>query len=133
MPLASQNLPKNSSTFGVDWFEYEAAQLTPEVIESLASYNLSQFDVNNASIFGFAQIDVAAAPNQKRTEAACKYMPGDAAWPSPLTWTLLDLLLGSNALITGSPAAAVCYASWPQYDQAQCDEITANWTDADWM
>lgn len=131
MPAAQQLVPVNSSASNIEFFPYEAAQLTPEVITTLSSYNLSSFNVTNADIFALGDASAATA-NRKRSEAVCKYLPGDREWPSSLTWALFDLFLGSGALIKSVPAAAVCYADWPQYDSAQCDAVTANWTDAVW-
>ncbi|KAF6799524.1 hypothetical protein CSOJ01_12452 [Colletotrichum sojae] len=116
---AVEEVAADTASSGIDYFGFEAAQLTADVIANLTSYNLT-----DASLFDFGSEDDAL---EKRAARSCKVFPGGRAWPSDLTWFLFDLLTG-GALIDGVPAAAPCYENWPQYDKAKCEEITSKWT-----
>lgn len=107
------------------YFGYETLQLTLDSLNNLKTYNESLAD-----LVGFG--NATGVGLEQRAARACKAMPVDDAWPSDLTWTLLDTLIG-GALIKGIPDAAVCYSDWPQYDAAKCEEVTASWTDAVWQ
>lgn len=113
----------STTDLDADYFGFEAAQLTSDVIANLTSLNLT-----DASIFDFAE---GSAASKKRSlctrNSLCKVLPGDKDWPSTIQWLLLDLLTG-GALVKGVPSAAVCYPDWPQYDAAKCADVTANWT-----
>ncbi|TDZ32126.1 FAD-linked oxidoreductase ZEB1 [Colletotrichum spinosum] len=104
---------------GIDYFTFEASQLTTNVIANLTSHNIS-----SASLFDFSEEDAVVS---KRAPRSCKAFPGDRSWPSALTWHLFDLLTGF-ALVDGVPSAAVCYKDWPQYNEAECEEVTAQWS-----
>ncbi|KAJ9149309.1 FAD linked oxidase [Pleurostoma richardsiae] len=118
---AVQTVDPSSSDLDADYFEFESAQLTPEVIANLTSLNLT-----DASVFDFADAE-AAARKRSSLSGKCRVLPGDKAWPSTILWVLLDLLTG-GALIKGVPSASVCYEDWPNYDAAKCAVVTANWT-----
>lgn len=111
---AVETVAADSTDLDVDYFLFESAQLTKEILTSL---NLSE-----VSLFGFSNTTAAT----KGSVATCKSLPGDAYWPSKTEWSFLDLLL-DGALIQSIPAAAVCYRDWPQYDAAKCASVTANW------
>lgn len=96
------------------------------MVASLAAYNASY-----GEFFGFGNY-TSAAQLQDRSSRQCKYMPGDAEWPSDADWTLLDQLVGGT-LIKGVPAAAVCYSDWAEYDEDKCAEVTENWSDGMWL
>ncbi|RDA92316.1 hypothetical protein CP533_3265 [Ophiocordyceps camponoti-saundersi (nom. inval.)] len=57
----------------------------------------------------------------------CKPGPGDAGWPSRVTWAALNRTL-DGALIRTVPLAAPCYKSWGVYDAEKCHSVTVNWT-----
>lgn len=112
-------VPADSADSGVSYFSFESAQLTDAVLANLTALNLTgiqNFDFGNASS--------AAA---KRTSAGCKVLPGDAAWPPNTIWTVFDLLLGGT-LVQAVPVAAPCYSNWPQYNAAECANITSEWS-----
>jgi hypothetical protein len=90
-------------------------QLTDAVLA-----NLTALQLTNISLFGFG------GPGTTST-GACKVFPGDANYPSPAAWSVLDLLTG-GALIKTVPIGAVCYANTAIYDAVQCQAILANWT-----
>ncbi|EON95608.1 putative fad binding domain protein [Phaeoacremonium minimum UCRPA7] len=113
----------STTDLDADYFGFEAAQLTTDVIANLTSLNLT-----DAAIFDFADGSEASKKRSLCTRnSLCKVLPGDKDWPSTIQWLLLDLLTG-GALEKGVPSAAVCYKDWPQYNAAQCADITANWT-----
>lgn len=116
---AAVEVPIDSAASGVDYFPFEARQLTDEVLANLTALNLT-----GASQFGFDNATAAAAVT--KGGGTCKAFPGHAEWPSAVEWLVLDLLLG-GALIKGVPVAAPCFSDWPQYDTAKCAEITADW------
>ncbi|KAK4184562.1 hypothetical protein QBC35DRAFT_505668 [Podospora australis] len=58
----------------------------------------------------------------------CRYLPGDAQWPSPSTWNQLNTTVGGR-LIAGRPLARSCYN--PGVNPAQCAAIKAEWTELD--
>lgn len=112
-------VPADSADSGVSYFSFESSQLTNQVLANLTALNLTgieNFDFGNASS--------AAA---RRGSAECKVLPGDAAWPSNIIWTVFDLLLG-GALIQAVPVAAPCYSNWPQYNANECANITSEWS-----
>lgn len=63
------------------------------------------------------------------TAKGCKVFPGDAEWPSGQAWALFNQTL-NGTLIQTVPLAAPCYASWPEYNPAECEAITSAWNDS---
>ncbi|KXH67048.1 hypothetical protein CSAL01_06493 [Colletotrichum salicis] len=116
---AVEAVASDAASSGIEYFDFESSQLTADVVANLTMYNLT-----GTTAFNFGDDEDAV---KKRVTRSCKAFPGDQAWPSNLTWLLLDLLLG-GALVDGVPTAAPCYKDWPQYDAVKCDEITASWT-----
>lgn len=53
----------------------------------------------------------------------------DACWPDQETWDRFNDTV-SGHLIASRPSAAACHD--PTYDNLQCKEATANWTDSAW-
>jgi hypothetical protein len=99
------------------YFDFEKVQLTSTSLERLGS---------DAGLFAFYDETQKLANRAKGS--ACKVFPGDAAWPSDVTWDTLNGALGNNALIKTVPLAVPCYNSWGKYDQDKCASLTANWT-----
>ncbi len=66
-----------------------------------------------------------SAQNEENRPPACRYMPGDAAWPSANAWRELNATVGGR-LIATVPLAAPCHD--PTYDAQQCAAIKSNWT-----
>ncbi|KAJ5372669.1 hypothetical protein N7517_004675 [Penicillium concentricum] len=99
-------------------FESEKFQLTDQDIAKLSQ------DQSALVKFGSDGTDKTT-----RSTRGCKVFPGDRNWPSQSKWSVLDHLLG-GALIKTVPLAAVCYSSWPEYDIAECEKITSQWTDS---
>ncbi|RAO72946.1 uncharacterized protein BHQ10_008958 [Talaromyces amestolkiae] len=110
----------DSADSGVAYFSFEATQLKPEVIANLTALNLTGIEYFN---FGNASSTTA----RRDSSAACKAFPGDSAWPTDTIWSVLDLLLGGNALIKSVPVAAPCYSDWDQYNTDECVDITSQW------
>lgn len=108
---------------GVDYFPFEAAQLTDAVIANLTSLKLA-----NASLFesGDAATARTSRHRTRGSSPACKAFPGDSSCPDDILCFILDLALG-GALIEGVPVAAPYFSDRPQYDTAQCAEITEKW------
>lgn len=115
---AVEEVDADAASSGVDYFSFEASQLTVDVITNLTNYNLS-----DVALFDFDDADTAV---EKRATRVCKTYPTDKAWPARPIWDLLNILLG-GALIEGVPAAAPCYSNWPQYDETKCATITSEW------
>ncbi|CZR65188.1 related to isoamyl alcohol oxidase [Phialocephala subalpina] len=105
-----------STTSGAPLLAWESFQLTQAVLTNLTNLNLTAI-----SSFSFPG---TGSPST----ASCKAFPGDANWPSPIVWDVLDLLSG-GALIKTVPLAAPCYTSWPEYNATLCAAITASWND----
>ncbi|KAK1634512.1 FAD binding domain-containing protein [Colletotrichum phormii] len=60
--------------------------------------------------------------------AQCKVYPGDSSWPSDEAWAALNERV-ENRLLKPRPQAAACY-NGPEYDEAACATMTANWTNS---
>lgn len=56
--------------------------------------------------------------------ASCRNIPGDAGWPVPAAWNLLNTAVGGR-LITTNPIAHVCHE--PTFSEADCDSLTQQW------
>ncbi|ORY64944.1 uncharacterized protein BCR38DRAFT_484417 [Pseudomassariella vexata] len=123
---AVEEVAPDSAASGVEYLDYETAQLTPDVVANLTSH-----DLTDVELFDFGDEDAAAVASRKRAtnygQPDCKTFPGDLSWPSTIHWKLLNILTG-GALIKAVPTAAPCYKSWPQYNAVTCDDITAKWT-----
>jgi hypothetical protein len=105
--------------------EPNALQLTDAVLANLTDYQLSDID-----LFKFddeADANSTSAKVKRTDVGDCKVYPGDARWPSRLTWAVFNLLTG-GALIETVPIGAVCYPNSGVYDAAKCASIIANWT-----
>lgn len=118
---AVETVEPSSSGLDTDYFSFESAQLTPDVLANLTSYNLT-----NVTLFDFGTSESAKRSDKGRS-AKCKLLPGDSAWPNSFEWRLLDILTG-GALIKGVPSASVCYPDWPNYNAAACETVTSEWT-----
>lgn len=69
----------------------------------------------------------SAAPRNEWTRApACRYLPGDAGWPTDGEWSELNSTIGGR-LIRGTPLAQSCYES--DYDATSCASLQTNWTE----
>ncbi|KUJ11049.1 FAD-binding domain-containing protein [Mollisia scopiformis] len=97
-------------------FAWESVQLTQSVLTNLTNLNLT-----NIALFKYPT-STAASTSQ------CKVFPGDADWPGPVTWEILNILSG-DALIKTVPLAAPCFTSWPEYNATECAIITSSWSD----
>jgi hypothetical protein len=95
-------------------------QLTDAVLANLTALKLT-----NVSLFDCGGKD-ARRPITSAT-GACKIFPGEAGYPAPPAWTVLDLLTGGG-LIKTVPIGAVCYRNTAAYDAVKCQDILANWT-----
>ncbi|GME51418.1 hypothetical protein ZTR_07060 [Neofusicoccum parvum] len=115
---AAEVVAANSTHLAVDYFPFEATQLTTNALANLTGLKLIEL-----ALFNFAS--TTAAVNHSVT---CKAFPGYSTWPSGAQWDLLNLLLGGG-LIQSVPAAAVCYQDWPQYDAGECASVTAKWNE----
>ena len=54
----------------------------------------------------------------------CRYLPGDAQWPSPQDWAHLNSTVAGK-LIRTVPLAAPCHD--PTFDEAKCSQYRALW------
>ncbi|KAH8168573.1 FAD binding domain-containing protein [Sarocladium implicatum] len=97
--------------------EYEALQLTDEVLA-----NLTDLELSHIELFGFD--DEETAEIEKRANK-CKTYPGDLLYPSKAAWKVFDLLTGGR-LIKTVPYASVCYEG-ERYDADKCQFLLDNW------
>lgn len=104
------------SSTGVELFQWERFQLTQQTLTNLTNMNLT-----DAAVFKFSGSS-SIEPSQ------CKVFPGDAEWPSPSTWNVLNLSTG-GVLLETVPLAAPCYSNWPQYNTTACEFVTNQWGD----
>lgn len=118
---AETAVPSSKTAAGAPLFHSETLQLTDGVLTKL---NLQ----NNTSLFAFGS-NSSSSKLSLGDSGACKVFPGDSEWPSTSTWSLFDRLLG-GALIETVPLASSCFSSWPEYDSAQCNLVSNNWTDS---
>ncbi len=102
------------------YFNYESVQLTND--------SLSQLNESNAALFQFDNSTEADESLRKRS-GSCKVFPGDAFWPADFVWSILNLVLGKNALIKTVPLGAPCYAG-KYYNAAKCATLYSNWTNS---
>lgn len=113
---AAAFVPAPANKDGAPYFDWENLQLTAPVLA-----NLTELDLSDIGAFAF--------PSTKSPSVSqCKVFPGDADWPSPLAWNVLNLLSG-GALIKTIPLAASCYKDWQEYNETECEYITNNWSD----
>ncbi|KAI1083473.1 FAD-binding domain-containing protein [Whalleya microplaca] len=54
----------------------------------------------------------------------CRYIPGDAGWPTSLTWQSLNHTVGGR-LIATHPIAHVCHD--PTYSETECANLRSQW------
>lgn len=87
--------------------------------------NLTQLSLTNISLFDFATSNSDAA--RRSVSGQCKTHPGDELFPDATIWDVFNLLLG-GALIKDVPLSSVCYDTWDNYDAAQCEYITEQWS-----
>lgn len=61
----------------------------------------------------------------------CRYIPGDAGWPTATDWDFLNSTVGGR-LIRNVPVAQVCHTagSFAAYDKEACDKLASAWKDA---
>ena len=64
--------------------------------------------------------------NSSNTLPSCRYLPGDAHWPSPADWDGLNRTLGGR-LIAGKPLAQACHGF--TYNADACTDIREKWTE----
>ncbi|KAI1773217.1 FAD-binding domain-containing protein [Hypoxylon cercidicola] len=61
---------------------------------------------------------------RKYQPAGCKYLPGDANWPSQDEWAALNSTVGGS-LIATVPLGSPCHD--PTYDEEKCTSLQENW------
>ena len=96
--------------------EYQALQLTDDVLA-----NLTDLELSHIELFAFDEDElshVASAPK-------CKTYPGDALYPSKGVWKVFDLLTGGS-LIKTIPYGSACFEG-EHYDATQCHFLLDNW------
>ncbi|KAJ5956778.1 hypothetical protein N7501_011057 [Penicillium viridicatum] len=59
-----------------------------------------------------------------RGSASCRYIPGDAGWPTENQWQALNVTVGGRLLAT-NPIAHVCHD--PAYSAADCESLQEAW------
>jgi hypothetical protein len=56
--------------------------------------------------------------------SSCRYLPGDARWPSGFEWASLNTTVGGR-LIATVPLGSPCHD--PDYDEEECTALKAGW------
>ncbi|KAJ8063556.1 hypothetical protein OCU04_007428 [Sclerotinia nivalis] len=82
--------------------------------------------INTLAVISTFLVIAAASGNESTTVPACRYMPGDAVWPSDEEWEKLNQTIGGR-LIRGVPLAQPC--SDPGYDPTICTMLADEWED----
>ena len=78
-----------------------------------------------AAILSAASLTARAAANvQEDHEHPCRYLPGDAGWPTDKDWQDLNRTIGGR-LIRGSPLAKSCYE--PNLNASTCGQVREGW------
>ncbi|KAH6855497.1 hypothetical protein B0I37DRAFT_442329 [Chaetomium sp. MPI-CAGE-AT-0009] len=67
-----------------------------------------------------------AAVTTAARQGNCRFLPGDAGWPSDSKWDALNKTVGGR-LIRGVPIGQPCYGSSP--DASACSEVQRTWAD----
>lgn len=120
---AATTVAADSSDADINYFTAETVQVTDAVIADISD----TYNDTIASLFDFGSNDTSDV--SERSSASCKITPSDAAWPSKIVWSLFNVLLGGR-LISTVPSASPCYHNWGDYNAAECEYITGNWTDS---
>ncbi|KAL4976032.1 hypothetical protein BDW66DRAFT_151378 [Aspergillus desertorum] len=68
---------------------------------------------------------VTAVPGRPTTDSICRYLPGDAQWPSTEQWQRLNDSVDGR-LIRGKPLAGSCHGE--EYNSSTCSGLQASWT-----
>ena len=71
----------------------------------------------------------AGLTKARNVTATCKYIPGDAAWPTLDTWNQLNDTVGGR-LIATVPQAAVCHVggyATLKANEAACEALQPEW------
>jgi hypothetical protein len=76
-----------------------------------------------ALFIGFST-SAAIAEAVNEPVASCRNIPGDAGWPAPAAWNLLNTAVGGR-LIATNPIAHVCHN--PTFSEADCASLTQQW------
>src|SRR4051812_28688381 len=64
------------------------------------------------------------------TNTDCRYIPGDAGWPSVADWSELNTTV-SGRLIETVPLARVCHVQpYNDYNETACAALQSVWTEA---
>lgn len=115
-------------------FPYEEEQWSEEMLEELplSQSRLFAFDSANYTLDSAKGDHLNNGSNHlgNSSQGRCKVYPGDLAWPKSDEWAQLNSTLG-GALLTGVPAASVCYSNGTrEADGASCSNLAANWTNS---
>ncbi|GAP91978.1 putative FAD binding domain-containing protein [Rosellinia necatrix] len=68
----------------------------------------------------------ATSPSHNCHKPSCRYLPGDADWPSEKKWNRLNHTTGGK-LIRGAPLAEPCYSPESAFGSDMCDSIRDGW------
>ncbi|KAF3490691.1 uncharacterized protein GIQ15_00208 [Arthroderma uncinatum] len=75
-------------------------------------------------VLGLASGGAISGNVVKRAASSCRYLPGDAEWPTRDAWDRLNSTVSGRLLAT-VPIAHVCHS--PDFSQAACSNITERW------
>ncbi|KAL4804420.1 hypothetical protein BDV18DRAFT_30991 [Aspergillus unguis] len=68
---------------------------------------------------------LAFSPANGASSSSCRYLPSDAEWPSPATWSKFNQSIDGR-LIATVPLAKPCHGA--AYDATKCDALREEWT-----
>ena len=104
---------------------------TPGVVLPITSTVLTEPDVAEYPEqmgFGDDLYGVEAA-TERRDSNSCRYIPGDAKWPSDSDWSVLESFVG-KCLVKPDPFGKVCFPG-SAYDAGKCATVIAEFTNSD--
>ena len=80
--------------------------------------------MSTAARWGYACIALASIAHAKQPSSSCRYLPGDANWPSQAHWSSLNSTVGGG-LVGTVPLGSPCHD--PDYNGAECAALRVGW------
>lgn len=78
-----------------------------------------------AVVIILAAVPLTAGSKGNSTDA-CRYLPGDAGWPTDEDWSKLNSSIGGK-LIVGTPLAEACYSPTIDPNRTSCAKVRDDW------
>lgn len=78
------------------------------------------------SFFSLGALGLFATVSNAAAVPTCRYLPGDAGWPSVSTWKALNSSVGGR-LVATVPLGSPCHD--PTYNAKECAALQSEWLD----